>query len=234
MKNSKEITIKIEGKEWKDALDKAFDKANKKVTIDGFRKGKAPKNVFMKKYGEQALYFDAADIVLDGAYTKMLEDAKDVSIVAQPDIQVKNISGDGVEFLFTLTLRPEVKIKKYKKLGVKKESVKVTKEEIEKTIEEMRNRYAETANKDGKVAEGDTAVIDFEGFKDGVAFDGGKGENYDLKIGSNTFIPGFEEQLVGMEKGETKEINVTFPTDYHSEDLKGKAVVFKVTVKEIK
>lgn len=234
MKNSKEITIKVEGKEWKDALDKAFDKANKKVTIDGFRKGKAPKNVFMKKYGEQALYFDAADIVLDGAYTKMLEDAKDVSIVAQPDIQVKNISGDGVEFLFTLTLRPEVKIKKYKKLGVKKESVKVTKEEIEKTIEEMRNRYAETANKDGKVAEGDTAVIDFEGFKDGVAFDGGKGENYDLKIGSNTFIPGFEEQLVGMEKGETKEINVTFPTDYHSEDLKGKAVVFKVTVKEIK
>lgn len=233
-KNTKELTIKVEGKEWQDAIDKAFVAANKKVKIDGFRPGKAPKEIFMKKYGESSLYFDAADIVLQDAYGKMIEENKEEEIVAQPDIQVKNIGAEGVEFLFTLTLKPEVKIKKYKGLGVKKEKVKVTKEEIEHTIEEMRNKYAETATKDGEVANGDTAIIDFEGFKDGVAFEGGKGTDYSLEIGSNTFIPGFEEQLVGMKTGETKEIEVTFPEEYHSEDLKGAKATFKVTVKELK
>ncbi|MBE6152064.1 MAG: trigger factor [Firmicutes bacterium] len=234
MKNIKEINIKIEGQEWEEALDKAFTKANAKAKIDGFRPGKAPKDVFLKKYGKESLYMDAADIVLDKAYHQVFEDNKDLEIVAQPDIALKSIDETGVEFTFTLTLKPEVKLGKYKGLGVKKESIKVTKEEIEHEIEHLRSHYAENVVKDGQVANGDIAIIDFEGFKDGVAFEGGKGENYSLTIGSNTFIPGFEEQLVGMTKGEEKDINVTFPEDYHSEELKGAPVVFKVKVNDIK
>jgi trigger factor len=233
-KNVKEITIKIEGKEWQDALDKAFEKANKKVKIDGFRQGKAPKEVFIKKYGEESLFMDAADLVLQPAYQKMLDENKDVEIVAQPEVALKSISKDGVEFVFTITTKPEVKLGKYKKLGVKKEKVEVTKEEIESALNETLNRYAENVVKEGKVENGDIAIIDFEGFKDGVAFEGGKGENYSLTIGSNTFIPGFEDQIIGMSKDEEKDINVTFPEDYHSEDLKGQKVVFKVKVNEIK
>ena len=233
-KNVKEITIKIEGKEWEDALDKAFEKANKKVKIDGFRQGKAPKEVFIKKYGEESLFMDAADLVLQPAYQKMLDENKDVEIVAQPEVALKSISKDGVEFVFTITTKPEVKLGKYKKLGVKKEKVEVTKEEIENALNETLNRYAENVVKEGKVENGDIALIDFEGFKDGVAFEGGKGENYSLTIGSNTFIPGFEDQIIGMSKDEEKDINVTFPEDYHSEDLKGQKVVFKVKVNEIK
>lgn len=233
-KNVKEITIKIEEKEWQDALDKAFEKANKKVKIDGFRQGKAPKEVFIKKYGEESLFMDAADLVLQPAYQKMLDENKDVEIVAQPEVALKSISKDGVEFVFTITTKPEVKLGKYKKLGVKKEKVEVTKEEIESALNETLNRYAENVVKDGKVENGDIAIIDFEGFKDGVAFEGGKGENYSLTIGSNTFIPGFEDQIIGMSKDEEKDINVTFPEDYHSEDLKGQKVVFKVKVNEIK
>ena len=233
-KNVKEITIKIEGKEWQDALDKAFEKANKKVKIDGFRQGKAPKEVFIKKYGEESLFMDAADLVLQPAYQKMLDENKDVEIVTQPEVALKSISKDGVEFIFTITTKPEVKLGKYKKLGVKKEKVEVTKEEIENALNETLNRYAENVVKDGKVENGDIAIIDFEGFKDGVAFEGGKGENYSLTIGSNTFIPGFEDQIIGMSKDEEKDINVTFPEDYHSEDLKGQKVVFKVKVNEIK
>ncbi len=233
-KSVKEITIKIEGKEWQDALDKAFEKANKKVKIDGFRQGKAPKEVFIKKYGEESLFMDAADLVLQPAYQKMLDENKDVEIVAQPEVALKSISKDGVEFVFTITTKPEVKLGKYKKLGVKKEKVEVTKEEIESALNETLNRYAENVVKEGKVENGDIAIIDFEGFKDGVAFEGGKGENYSLTIGSNTFIPGFEDQIIGMSKDEEKDINVTFPEDYHSEDLKGQKVVFKVKVNEIK
>lgn len=233
-KNVKEIAIKIEEKEWQDALDKAFEKANKKVKIDGFRQGKAPKEVFIKKYGEESLFMDAADLVLQPAYQKMLDENKDVEIVAQPEVALKSISKDGVEFIFTITTKPEVKLGKYKKLGVKKEKVEVTKEEIENALNETLNRYAENVVKEGKVENGDIAIIDFEGFKDGVAFEGGKGENYSLTIGSNTFIPGFEDQIIGMSKDEEKDINVTFPEDYHSEDLKGQKVVFKVKVNEIK
>lgn len=234
MENIKEINIKIEGKEWEEALDKAFVKANAKAKIDGFRPGKAPKEVFLKKYGKEALYMDAADIVLDGAYRKVFEDNKDLNIVAQPEIGLKSIDEKGVEFTFKLTLKPEVKLGKYKGLNVKKDSVKVTKEEVEHEIEHLRSHYAENVVKEGKVENGDIAIIDFEGFKDGKAFDGGKGENYSLTIGSNTFIPGFEDQIIGMSKGEEKDINVTFPEDYHSEELKGQPVVFKVKVNEIK
>ena len=234
MKNVKEINIKIEGKEWEEALDKAFTKANAKAKIDGFRPGKAPKDVFLKKYGKEALFMDAADIVLEGAYRNVFEENKDLEIVAQPDIALKSIDENGVEFVFTLILKPEVKLGKYKGLGIKKDSVNITKEEVEHEVEHLRSHYAENVVKDGEVANGDIAIIDFEGFKDGVAFEGGKGENYSLTIGSNTFIPGFEDQLIGMKKGEEKDINVTFPEDYHSEELKGAPVVFKVKVNDIK
>ena len=235
-KNIKEIEIKVEGKEWKEALDKAFKEANKKAKIDGFRPGHAPKEVFIKKYGEQALYMDAAEAVVDGAYEKMLkENEKDLEdLVARPDVQVKDINGEGVTFNFILTMRPEVKLGDYKKINVKREKAKVTAEEIEDTIENIRHRYAEDVLKDGEIKDGDVAVIDFDGFVDGVAFEGGKGENYSLKIGSGTFIPGFEEQLIGLKSGDEKDVEVTFPEDYHAEDLKGKKATFKVKVHEVK
>lgn len=233
-KNIKEITIKIDGKEWEDALDKAFVEANKKAKIDGFRPGKAPKDIFLKKYGKESLYFDAADKVIGTAYDKMLKDNKDLELVAQPEVNLKSIDEKGVEFIFTLTTKPEVKLGKYKNLNVKKDKVSVTKKEVKEAIDQMRNRYAENVSKEGKVENGDIAIIDFEGFKDGVAFDGGKGENYSLTIGSNTFIPGFEEQIIGMGIGEEKDLDITFPEDYHSEELKGQPVVFKVKVNDIK
>ena len=233
-KNELEVTVKIEGKEWEDALDKAFVEANKKAKIDGFRPGKAPKEVFIKKYGKESLFKDAADLVLNDAYKKMIDENKDVEIVAQPSVALKSIDEKYIEFVFTLTKKPDVKLGKYKKLGIKKEEVKVTKEEIDHALKETLNRYSENITKDGSVENGDIAIIDFEGFKDGVAFEGGKGENYSLTIGSNTFIPGFEEQLIGMKAGETKEIEVTFPEEYHSEDLKGAKATFKVKVNEVK
>lgn len=230
----KEVVIKIEGEDWKKALDKAFKKLNKEAKIDGFRPGKAPKEVYIKKYGMTSLYMEAAESCLNEAYEMMLKENGDDVIVAQPEINLSAVTDDYVEFKFNLTLKPEVKLGKYKGLDVKKDTVKVTKKEVSEAIEQMRQRYIENIDKEGKVANGDVAIIDFEGFKDGVAFDGGKGEDYSLKIGSNTFIPGFEEQIIGMEKGEEKDINLTFPEDYHAEDLKGKDVVFKVKVKEIK
>ena len=235
MENIKEIKVKVSGKKWEEALEKAYKKASSNFQVDGFRKGKAPKSVFLKKYTQERLNFDAADICLDDAYTDMFKKAKDLEIVAQPEITLSDISEKGVEYLFTLTLKPEVKLGKYKGLGVKKDKVSVSKEEIEHEIEHLRSHYTENVVKEsGKVESGDIAVIDFEGFKDGVAFAGGKGENYSLEIGSNTFIPGFEDQVIGMSVGEEKDINVTFPKDYHAEDLKGAKVVFKVKVNEIK
>ena len=230
----KEVLIKIEGEDWKSALDKAFKKLNKDAKIDGFRPGKAPKDVFIKKYGMTSLYMEAAEGCLEQAYAKMIEGNGDVQIVAQPDITVNAVTDEYVEFKFILTTKPEVTLGKYTGLKVKKESVEVTKEEVEEALTNMREKYIENIEKDGEVANGDVAIIDFEGFKDGEAFEGGKGENYSLKIGSNTFIPGFEEQLIGMKKQEEKEIHVTFPEDYHAEDLKGKEVIFKVKVNEIK
>ena len=234
MSNLKEIEKTVEGKVWEDAIEKAYKKAIKKIKIDGFRPGKAPKNVFLKKYGETNLWIDAADIVLEDAYREVLEDAKDLDIVARPEISLKSIDDKKVEFLFTLTLKPEVKLGKYKKLGVKKEDVKVSKEEVENAILSLRNRYSEMIPKEGKAENGDVAVIDFEGFKDGVAFEGGKGENYSLTLGSNTFIPGFEDGVIGMKIGEEKDLNLTFPKDYQSEELRGKDVVFHVVLNDLK
>lgn len=235
-KNEKKIEIKIEGKEWQDCLDKAFEKSNKKAKIDGFRPGKAPKDVFIKKYGLESLFMDAADFAVEEAYSKMLKENKEdvENLVARPDINISSIDKDSISLNFVLTLRPEVKLGKYTDLGVKKEKPKASKEEIEESINSMRNRFAEDIIKDGKIESGDIAVINFEGFVDGKAFEGGKGENYSLKIGSGTFIPGFEDQLIGLKALDEKDVKVTFPKDYHAEDLKNKEAIFKVKVIEVK
>lgn len=229
----KEILVKFEGEEWQDALNQAFKKANKTAKIDGFRPGKAPKDVFLKKYGIGVLFEEAAEILLEDAYKKVMEDNKDLQIVAQPRVEINSVTEDAIEYRFVLVTKPEVELGKYNGFNIKKEEVTVTDEEVDEALINMRKRYTENVNKDGKVEDGDIAVIDFEGFDNGVPFEGGKGEDYSLKIGSNTFIPGFEGQIIGMSKGEEKDINVTFPEDYHSENLKGKPVVFKVKVKEV-
>ena len=233
-KNYHNIEIKVEGKEWTDAIDKAFKEKVKKVEVDGFRKGKCPKNIYDKKFGQDYL-LDAADLVILDAYTKALKE-NDLVPVVQPESNLKSLDENSVTFTFKIITKPEVKIKKYRDLGVKPNEVKVTKEEIDHELGHLLERYEELVNKsdDAKVENGDVAVIDFEGFKDGEPFEGGKGENYSLEIGSGTFIPGFEEQLIGMKSGEEKEIKVTFPEDYMEESLKGQEVTFKVKVHEIK
>lgn len=231
--NVHEIIIKIEGEEWTKALDTAFKTKQKDAKVDGFRKGKVPRNVYEKHFGKESLFIPAAEEVLQDAYTKAMEDSKLIPVV-QPSVDIKDIDDNGVEFMFKIITKPEVKIKKYKGLGIKPEEIKVTKEEIDHEIGHLLEEYTELVTKEGEVKNGDVAVIDFEGFKDGVAFDGGKGENYSLEIGSNTFIPGFEEQVIGMKTGEEKDISVSFPEDYGVEDLQGKPVIFKVKVNEIK
>ena len=234
MKNVHEIEVKIEKEEWTKAIDKSFEKAQKNVKVDGFRKGKVPRNIFEKKFGKESLYEEAINIVLPNAYDKVFKENKDLIPIIQPSIDIKEINEENVIFIFKITTKPEVKIKKYTNLGVKKEKAKVTKEEIDSELGKLVEQYADMVIKEGKIENGDTAVIDFEGFKDGIAFDGGKGENYPLVIGSNTFIPGFEEQLIGLKAGEEKDVNVTFPEDYASEELKGQKAVFKVKVHEVK
>jgi len=234
VENKQEVVVKIEGQDWNEAVDKAFEEKRKDVTVSGFRKGKVPRNIYEKNFGKESLYMAAIDNVVNVAYVKALEESKLVPVV-QPKVDIKSIDENGVEFVFTIVTKPSVNIKKYKGLKVKKEKVKVTKEEIEHEMKHILERYGEVRVKEeGKLENGNIAVIDFEGFKDGVAFDGGKGENYDLEIGSNTFIPGFEEQLIGMQVEEEREINVTFPEEYPSEELKGAPVVFKVKLHEIK
>ena len=233
MKNVKEITITIEGEDWQKALDKSFKKKNKEVTIDGFRKGTAPKEVYIKNFGLESLFMDAVDFVMDEAYSKALEEAKAMPVV-EPKLDITEINENKVTFMFTIISKPEVTLGEYKKLGLKQEKAKVSKEEIDAEVKRIRDQFAEIAPKeDGVVEVGDTAVIDFEGFVDGKSLDGGKGENYPLEIGSHTFIPGFEEGVAGMKIGETKELNLKFPDDYVA-DLKGKEVKFNVTVREIK
>ncbi len=233
MKNKKEILTKIEGKEWNEAIDKAFIKVVKTVKVDGFREGKCPRDVYEQKFGKKSLYMDAVDVVIDAAYQKAIDESKLIPVV-QPSVEIKNIDENGVEFKFTIITKPEIKIKKYKKLKVKKLEVKVSDEEIKTEIDLLRKQYAEITIKEGKIDNGDTVVIDFEGYKDGKLFEGGKGENYPLEIGSNTFIPGFEAQLVGHQSGEEIEVKVEFPKEYPSEELKGKEVIFKVKIHEVK
>ena len=227
-----EETVKFDKKRFEEAIDKAFEKKKANIKLDGFRKGKVPKDVYYKKMGKESLYMDALDELLPEAYDEVMKNYKPI---IDPKVDIKSIGEDGVEFIFTITTMPTVEISKYKGLNVKKEKVKVTAEEINHEMGHLLERFTELGIKEkGKVEAGNIAVIDFEGFKDGVAFEGGKGENYSLEIGSNTFIPGFEDQVIGMEKGEEKDIVVTFPENYHAEDLKGKEVTFKVKVHEIK
>ena len=232
--NRKVLEVKIDGERWTKAIDDSFKKNVQNVTVDGFRKGKCPRDVFEKKYGKESLYMDAAEMLVGNAYDEVVSKNKDIIPVVQPRVDIKEINDEGVTFEFTFITAPAVNVKKYKGLKVKQDKVTVTKEEVEHEIEHLLERYSELVVKEGKVENGDVAIIDFEGFKDGVAFEGGKGENYSLEIGSNTFIPGFEEQLVGMKKDEEKEIKVTFPEEYGAEDLAGKDATFKVKINEIK
>lgn len=233
-KNVHEVPVKIEGEQWTKALDKSFAKKQKTAKVDGFRTGKVPRDIYEKHYGKESLFLEAADLLLQEAYLKAMEDSKLVPVV-QPSVDLKGIDENGVEFVFTIVTKPEVNVKKYKGLNIKPEKVEVTDEEINHELGHLLERYTELVNKeDGTVESGDVAVIDFEGFKDGVAFDGGKGENYSLEIGSNTFIPGFEDQIIGMKSGEEKDLDITFPEDYGAKDLAGAKVVFKVKVNEIK
>ena len=232
--NIHEVVVKIEGEDWTKALDVAFAKRQKTTKVDGFRAGKVPRDVYEKKFGKESLFIDAADASLQLAYIKAMEESKLIPVV-QPEVDLRSLDETGVEFIFKITTKPEVKVKKYKGLNVKPETVEVTDEEINHELGHLLERYTElTVKEEGTVENGDIAVIDFEGFKDGVAFDGGKGENYSLEIGSNTFIPGFEEQVIGMATGEEKDLNLTFPEEYGAKDLAGQAVVFKVKVNEIK
>ncbi len=235
MKNVQTITVTLEGDEWSVILDNVFKRKNAKVTIPGFRKGHAPKNVFIKKYGIESLYDDAINLAIPRAFLKIFENEKLIP-ACEPKVDLKTIDEEHAEFEFTIITKPEIKLGDYKKLGIKKEKAKVTKEEIAKEIEHMRSHLAEIVVKDeedDKVEKGDTAVIDFEGSVDGEVFDGGTGTDYPLEIGSNTFIPGFEDALIGAKKGEVRDVKVTFPDDYVA-DLKGKKATFKVTIKEIK
>lgn len=228
--------VKLEGKEWKDCLKHAFDKKKKDIKMDGFRKGQVPYDVYVKKMGVEALYMDAVDIAVDVLYAKLLKDEKTIIPVATPGIDIKNINHDEIEIEFTLVSAPKVELGKHTKLGIKKEEVVVTDSQIEHELHHLQEQFVEVKelDDDAVIKEGNVAVIDFEGFKEGKAFKGGKGEDYSLEIGSHTFIPGFEEALVGLKKGDTKDVNVTFPENYHSEDLKGQPVIFKVTVKGVK
>lgn len=232
----KSYILKLVGKEWKGCLDESFNKKKKDIKMDGFRKGQVPFDVYVKKSGIESLFMDAIDMAVDILYAKLLSDPETITPAATPSIDIKDINADMVEIEFTLTASPEVKLGKYKSLKIKKEEVEITEDEIEHELGHLKEQFIEVKELDekAKVKEGNLAIIDFEGFLDGVAFNGGKGNDYSLVIGSNTFVPGFEDALIGLKKGDKKDVKVTFPENYHSDELKGKPVVFKVTVKEIK
>ena len=234
-KNMAKLTIEVSAAEFEKALEDAFLKNKNKISVPGFRKGKVPRQMVEKMYGPEIFYEDAANALIPDAYSKALDECEE-DIVSSPEIDVTQIE-KGKSFIFTATvaLKPEVKLGKYKGVKVEAAEVTVTDEEVDAKIEKERENNARTIEvTDRPVKDGDMTVLDFEGFVDGVAFDGGKGENYSLTIGSGAFIPGFEEQLVGAEIGKEVEVNVTFPEDYQAEELKGKAAVFKCTIKEIK
>ncbi|GMB07436.1 trigger factor [Thermolongibacillus altinsuensis] len=229
------LTVEVDAEKVNESLDAAFKKVVKKVQIPGFRKGKVPRALFEKRFGVEALYQDALDILLPEAYAKAVEETG-IEPVDRPEIDIEQMEkGKSLIFKAKVTVKPEVKLGEYKGLEVEKMNDTVTDEDVENELKRLQERHAELVVKEeGKVENGDTVIIDFEGFVDGEAFEGGKAENYSLEIGSGTFIPGFEDQLIGMEPGEEKEINVTFPEEYHAEELAGKPAVFKIKLHEIK
>lgn len=229
------LTVEVDAEQFNKALDGAFKKVVGKINVPGFRKGKVPRFIFEQRFGVEALYDDALEIIIPETYSSAIDEA-DIFPVDQPQIDVEQIGkGQNLIYKAKVTVKPEVKLGEYKGLEVPAVDVAVTDEDVEDELKTLQERHAELVVKeDGKVEDGDTAVIDFEGFVDGVAFEGGKGENYSLEIGSGSFIPGFEEQLVGIAAGEEVDIEVTFPEEYHAADLAGKPATFKVKVHEIK
>jgi len=233
--NQGTLTIEVDADSFNKALDKAFNKVVKQVNVPGFRKGKVPRMIFEQRFGVESLYQEAVDFVLPEAYSKALDETK-IEPVAQPSIDIETIGkGQALVVKAEVTVKPEVKLGDYKGLKVEAQETEVSAEDVNEEIKKLQERYAELAVKEEGSAElGDTVILDFEGSVDGEAFEGGKSENYSLELGSNQFIPGFEDQLVGIQAGEEKDIQVKFPEDYHAEELKGKEANFKVKVHEIK
>jgi trigger factor len=229
------LTVEVEASEVTKGIDEAFKKVVKTINVPGFRKGKLPRPIFEQKFGIEALYNDALDIILPVEYSKAVEEVG-IEPVDRPEVAVEQMEkGKTLIFTAKVTVKPEVKLGEYKGLEVEEMDAAVTEEDVQAELTRLQEQHAELVVKeDGVVEKGNTAVIDFEGFVDGVAFEGGKGENYPLEIGSGSFIPGFEDELVGAKTGVETDVNVTFPEEYHSADLAGKAATFKVTVHEIK
>jgi len=234
-KSMARLTIEVSAEELEKAIENAYKKNRNKISIPGFRKGKAPRRMIEQIYGKEIFYEDAANALIPDAYDKALEECTE-DVVSSPQIDVTQLEA-GKPFIFTaeVVLKPEVKLGKYKGIEVDKIDISASEEEVEAALNKERESNARTITiEDRPVKDGDMTIIDFEGFVDGVAFEGGKGENYPLTIGSGAFIPGFEEELIGVNLNEETDVNVTFPEDYQSEELAGKAVVFVCTVREIK
>ena len=233
--NIAKLTIEASAEDFEKAVDKAYQKNKNKLSVPGFRKGKVPRKMIEKMYGNTVFYEEAANILIPSAYAKAIDECTE-EVVSQPKIEVVQIEA-GKPFIITaeVALKPEVTLGAYKSVEIEKADTTVTEEEIDEAVNRERESNARTISvEDRAVQDGDMVVLDFEGFMDGAAFEGGKGENYSLTIGSGTFIPGFEEQLIGAEIDKEITVNVTFPEDYHAEELKGKNAEFKCTIKEIK
>lgn len=233
--NDGKLTFEIQPDKIKEGLDIAFNKVKKSLNVPGFRKGRVPRQIFNKMYGEEALYQDALNALLPEAYANAVSESK-IKPVSQPEINVESMEKDSAWVLSAkVTVEPEVELGEYKGLEVMKHSTDVSDKEVDDELERRRQQQAELVLKeDEPAAEGDTVVIDFEGKVDGKPFDGGKAENYSLELGSKTFIPGFEDQLVGHKAGDEVEVKVTFPDDYQAKDLQGKDAVFEVKIHEVK
>ena len=234
-KNMAKLTIEVPASEFEKALQSAYNKQKKSISVPGFRKGKVPRQMVEKMYGPEIFYEDAANELIPTAYEEELKNC-DLEIVSRPTVDIVQIK-KGENFIFTaeVAVKPEVTLGEYKGMEVDKTSTRVTQKEVEAKIKEEAEKNARTVTVEGRpVQDGDEVILDFEGFVDGEAFEGGKGENYPLTIGSGSFIPGFEEQLVGVEAEKEVEVKVTFPEEYHAEELKGKDAVFKCTIHEIK
>lgn len=229
------LEVTVPAKKVDQAIDQAFKKVVKQVNIPGFRKGKVPRQIFEQRFGVEALYQDAVDILLPEAYGEAIEETG-IKPVDQPEIEVTQIEkGKDLKFNATVTVEPEVKLGEYKGLEIERQNAELTDEELQEQIDHSLGHLAEMVIKeDGAVEEGDTVNLDFDGYVDGEQFEGGQAEGYDLEIGSGMFIPGFEEQLVGLKTGEEKDVKVTFPEEYHAEELAGKEATFKVKINEIK
>ena len=229
------ITVELTKADLEPAINKVYLSARKNISMPGFRKGKAPRAIIEAAYGKHVFYEDAIEEMYAEIYTNCILSQKDLKPVGRPMVtKMEIVENDGVELVISTDLYPEVTLGDYKGLEIEKAEVSVSEAEVEAEIDRMAQNVARISTVERAAQDGDTATIDFEGFKDGVAFNGGKGEKYDLKLGSGSFIPGFEEQVVGMSADEEKEINVTFPENYHAEELAGAPVVFKVKVHEIK